>query len=891
MSAVFTEKPKILFNSNINTCEISCTSPSCTPSNSGSINVSTGDAAAFTANAECGIYEFLETSNQHNCPVANGGWTISGNNAICSIPSVTQAVNYVYAVYTEKPTLTQALGSAGGRLVGCDGQSTAAVGTTAQRTGDEIDVCAEANEHYSIELKDCPSEEGWKPTTNSKISKCTVTMNGDKSVIASFIHDASQIVNVSTIGDGTVQCQKTSDTDCPTEGYSAACETVENITTSQKLCIKATGDNAAHTEPSTCQGGIWDHDNDVCAVSYTGTDTKSVAILFTIKPKVTVKLTPQTGVEVVPCGDSDVSSPISDGSTYYATNTHVAVCVQADPKSYSLNQQTGCPSNWTIKSSGNETIYKCDLGVLSQDVNVYASFSVVAAEQSTVTVINNGGGESSLKCYTIKDSTAAPDCPTEDSTYTENCNGSYFIENQQKLCVKAISDTNKEFKSTLSSCAGQSWNDDICTVSYTDTAQQSVVATFVDKVPVNIEVHKDGVENNDSYTGYSITEGNCSTVSIHNEPQSEPLPLFYPVGQQLCIKAPVYDEGNQTMLDASKGCLWSSKDEGYYYCDVTVSAEGASVTMTVLSWPTLTNSASATVKKGACNVEGETVTFTENNSALIKPETPLCATVNVSNDSGEKLDGQNGCPGGAWTISNSETEAACAFTMGTENAVISASYSTAASEQPEQKTLTVTLDPPSIENPYTVAESACNSEGLIFRSAEANNSYTLNTGSSMCIKASTDIEGYTFNEAQGCNGGAWSSVVSDENEFFGCTVSFENEALSVALSYTAWPTLTVSVTDNVPSAYTIAHKACDASLTDSDFSAPETNHSYKYISETQLCIKASTDIEGYTFNEAQGCNDGEWSSFGSDENKFWGCTVSLSENTTVTLNYTASSTP
>jgi|GEM_PF-3533424 len=109
VSAVFSTQPMVSFNSNQEGCSIECAG--CPPDQQSPVSVPSGHGVTFTARIECGDYELLDTHNSRTCSVnSNGSWSgfngTDTKDATCTLSSVTSSMNYVYAVYTEKPTLT-----------------------------------------------------------------------------------------------------------------------------------------------------------------------------------------------------------------------------------------------------------------------------------------------------------------------------------------------------------------------------------------------------------------------------------------------------------------------------------------------------------------------------------------------------------------------------------------------------------------------------------------------------------------------------------------------------------------------------------------------------------------------------------------------------------------
>ena len=843
VSAVFTENPEILFNSNQSACTISCTSPNCTPTSNGTVSVASGGSAAFTAPIECsGGYEFLSANNQRNCPVASDAWTISGNTATCSLANVISAVNYVYAVYTKKPTLTQALGSAGGSLVACEGESTMNVGTTSHATGTEVEVCAKPDDsHYSIEATGCPGS-GWSLIENSDIYKCTVTMNGDQTVIASFVHDSSQVVNVSQIGQGLLDCQTTAETNCPASGYARACSSSEVIPKNQKLCIKATGDNAAHTEPSACQGGTWS--NGVCTVSYDGTNTKQATMVFSTMPKVT--MTKSENLTWVSCEAGYQAANLASPA-YYPSQTPVAICVKA-ASGYEINTTMGCNLQaWTQEATPNDgTVYKCDLGNIDSDKIVSAN--EVALSGIAVSMI--GIGEIQCKYESRRE--------CDDASNYETCQSTYNLKSNERLCVRTIVGADP-FNQGTSICPGGAWQwtDNSSGFYYCRTTTQGTVKAVFTSNPMLTY----STECNNG-------EQSCGTLSVNGGHESGER---IAANTSLVLTATPAENYEllgvyNTSCPANGG--WVPNGSGDYTCSWLMGTSDTTIGVLFTKKPQLTVNLAPSA--------GGQVVDCVNGSAMTLPShypTGALANVCVQAIEGYEFNSSFGCKGGAWTpVEGLSKVFKCENIEMNGNQSVYAGFAT-------MSTVSVQKEGNGTQQCAITSAENCNSipdAGQTNGWETCNSSYILESGESLCVKgtAAENAELLSSNVSCAENPGNYADSI--------CRVPYSASAKTVNMTFTTKPYLSLTMLPNASAGEVVKCAEAEEAM----------SPGYKDTSAEliDVCVQAKS---GYSFGETSiGCpNANGWQVVDENRKNKFKCSFAMTENRSVYALFDAVATP
>ena len=168
----------------------------------------TGTSITVTA-AATGNYEFLPANNGTTC---NGGaWTKPENSDYtCTFVANANATNSVRPVFTQKPKLTLVQRpSSSATFYDCTGEEASAISETElyYATGTSVSICVTTGAGYTFNdsASTCP-DGSW--TDSGTMKKCSVTMNGDKSiVVVSDAQNAGALyVSSEGTGAGSLQC-------------------------------------------------------------------------------------------------------------------------------------------------------------------------------------------------------------------------------------------------------------------------------------------------------------------------------------------------------------------------------------------------------------------------------------------------------------------------------------------------------------------------------------------------------------------------------------------------------------------------------------------------------------------------------------------------------------
>lgn len=580
-------------------------------------------------NSETRVFNPFEST----CP--GGSWTENSPGVyVCTVAY--NAVGIAKAVFNDVPRLTYAA-TCGDSGASCGSLTGTVTSGTQVPANTSLTLTATPPENYEllgVYNTSCPAVGGWVPN-GSGGHTCSWSMETTATDVKVLFTQKPQLTVNLSAGGQIVECSA---------GAGAIASGSYHVTGSGvDVCVKA---NNAYEFASTnqCNGGAWTplaNDVYMCTITMSGNQTVSPS--FTPAAATTVTLA-KIGAGSMTCqsvdDDSNETNECASAEGFATCNGSYSLlsgkilCVEATPSAETeLNTElTNCAGEPSNLSDGICAVPHSGAGAESV-VMVFTT-----KPQLTVNMIPSAGG-SIVPC--VNEGTAV-------------VSGAYYSSGDDiEVCVRA--NDNYAFDENSTCPEGSSWTalqDDSsiyqCTV--TMNGNQSLIPSFIPTATMTLTV-SDGV----NYSGYAVAEGACefagndSFITIAS-------PAIYPVGQELCIKAPAYDETNKTMLDATKGCQWSELNGDYYYCDVTVGASGTAVTMRATAWPILTKGDGvASVKEGSCDTE-TSINFT-NNTASVKPTTELCATVTeIAN-----LDTASGCPGGYWSID--ADIATCSFAM------------------------------------------------------------------------------------------------------------------------------------------------------------------------------------------------------------------------------------
>ncbi|MBR2980020.1 MAG: InlB B-repeat-containing protein, partial [Myxococcaceae bacterium] len=710
--AVYTEKPTLTLNAvceegNTECAEINCTGPEdCATGNQ--YSTTTPITATAGLSNEMSDYEFLIKNNSSTCPDVDGwiitntneGSSSSGKEATCTW-NLSSSAYLAEARFTKKPTLTLAFGTAGGQFVNCpqeevttlnDGEgSTLNVGSSHQPTGSVHSICVKADANYTLNSTGCPNPNGWQGKGEEGISSCSVTMNGNQTVIASFDHVDSLSIAVNKINDGTLKCYQGSCSEV--SDWTSISECAANVTLQAEenvLCVKAENTTGWEFDSFGMCSGEENKSAGTCEIRNSGS-VSNETVLAVFKAMPTVTLVPTTAGTFIDC---ESGSNLEPGTTPYpSTTSQVQVCVKPN-EGYELQGADGCPgTGWTaVENATDERLvgaYECEITSLSANPVVYATFSAVEApvtKTSPVALTKIGDGE--LLCAEEIDMNNGT-CPSEDSAYSKACEN-YVTENKA-LCIKAFGAEGDEsrpetiFDQPNSRCAGNVWpNSGVCKIDYIEkNTPQSVVAYFVERYALNISVSE--TEQYDQTTLVQVAEATCANANSFtgfSESGSS-----YANGTSLCIKAMMHDKTNNTSLniDSSSGCLWipqtGTDGQPYYLCDVEMTSNKI-ITLTATEWPEVSISADVSIPSDNIDITGDYCTNDDN------AVTQKCAPgTQVTLETGRFWEhnalnvDQSVCPGSSWNISYEN--AICEFTM-IAGASVNLVYDSGSSEPGEE---------------------------------------------------------------------------------------------------------------------------------------------------------------------------------------------------------------
>ena len=458
VSAVFSTKPVVSFNSNQEgDCKISCFGNENECVGNSRYVSSTEKDIVFSAPKECVSsgreYELLEDNNLWTCPATSNQWDFSdesGENAICTLPSVTSAMTYVYAVYTEKPTLTLSAVCEEGNTecaeISCTGPEDCATGNQYSTTTPITAIAKLSDGTNDYEFLDvnnsstCPGGN-WNITTvegtsSGKEATCEWNLSSSAYLAEARFTKKPTLTLYASAGGSFVDCDGNTTVD---DG-----ETLEFTGSQHTICAQANAGYKFSEDYSICPSK-WNLGNDGIAKceNVTMNGDQKVFASFVLDGQMSVSLkTINGGAWECATGTAENFDCSADALAYSSDDCSLALsqgatlCVKAiaDDGFEFDSTNSICPVEWnddicTIKNNGdssNETVLavfkamptvtlvsttggtfiNCETGLGIEDANLTPTAYPSMSEVQVCVKPNEG--------YELKESDREEGCPEEN---------------------------------------------------------------------------------------------------------------------------------------------------------------------------------------------------------------------------------------------------------------------------------------------------------------------------------------------------------------------------------------------------------------------------------------------------------------------------------------------